>query len=135
MCPSSYRYPRVPGVQMEAPPASAMEHSPFSTDCTAWCTATSDVQWPKTGDRPKAQPPHGVKHHYAPLAIIGNDELVDCRRPFDFRALERRVGELQAEVDNLKGRVGALERNQLILLILDGAIIVFLILALILLYT
>ena len=28
---------------METPPASAMEHSPLSSACTAWCTATSEV--------------------------------------------------------------------------------------------
>ena len=37
-------------------------------------TATSDVLWPRKsaagGDVAKAQPPNGVAHHYAPLAII-----------------------------------------------------------------
>jgi hypothetical protein len=41
-------------------------------------TATGDVEWPmeedgKGGLVPVAQPPHGVEHHYAPLAIITVD--------------------------------------------------------------
>ncbi len=54
-------------------------------------TATGDVEWPQekgaTGAPiPAARPPHGVKHHYAPLAIItlnGGGRVtvkVDCRR-------------------------------------------------------
>lgn len=51
-------------------------------------TATGDVEWPRkrNGNKlvPEAQVPHGVAHHYAPLAIIsGNPEKVtvyDCRR-------------------------------------------------------
>ncbi len=37
-------------------------------------TATGDVEWPgnETG-KPEALAPHGVKHHYAPLAIIDSD--------------------------------------------------------------
>jgi hypothetical protein len=39
-------------------------------------TATGDVEWPKIKDAqnklvPDVRPPHGVEHHYAPLAIIG----------------------------------------------------------------
>jgi hypothetical protein len=34
-------------------------------------TATGDVVWPSEGDKPKALPPRGVRHHYAPLGIIG----------------------------------------------------------------
>jgi len=33
-------------------------------------TATGDVEWPGPVDKPDAIPPHGVEHHYAPLAII-----------------------------------------------------------------
>ena len=64
-------------------------------------TATGDVEWPKERDEdgelkrdaeknpiPKALPPHGVEHHYAPLAIIsvgdgGVKEETDCRRRFE----------------------------------------------------
>jgi len=51
-------------------------------------TATGDVEWPKDDkDQPEAQPPHGIEHHYAPLAVVvsaGNDENnpVDCRYRF-----------------------------------------------------
>lgn len=49
-------------------------------------TATGDVEWPGTKDAPKPREPHGVTHHYAPLAIIEvTDGLLtvqtpDCRR-------------------------------------------------------
>jgi hypothetical protein len=53
-------------------------------------TATGDVEWPGTVEAPAARPPHGVIHHYAPLAIINvaNDGTVtvgtnECRRSFD----------------------------------------------------
>ena len=32
--------------------------------------ATGDVEWPGAEGNPEALPPHGVEHHYAPLAII-----------------------------------------------------------------
>lgn len=53
-------------------------------------TATGDVEWPGPKDDPKACEPHGITHHYAPLAIITvTDEGVqvanngDCRNCFD----------------------------------------------------
>jgi len=64
-------------------------------------TATGDVEWPKEKDDqgnpkkdnqgnliPEAVPPHGVEHHYAPLAIISVSgepvEVVkDCRYQFE----------------------------------------------------
>jgi hypothetical protein len=36
-------------------------------------TAIGDILWPRTADvqrLPLSQPPHGVEHHYAPLAIV-----------------------------------------------------------------
>lgn len=33
-------------------------------------TATGDVEWPGPVGQPEAVPPHGVEHHYAPLAIL-----------------------------------------------------------------
>jgi hypothetical protein len=32
-------------------------------------TATGDVEWPGPPEDPEAVPPHGVEHHYAPLAL------------------------------------------------------------------
>lgn len=52
-------------------------------------TAIGDVLWPGPAGNPEAQPPHGVEHHYAPLAIIqvNNDGVTtvenDCRRVFE----------------------------------------------------
>ncbi|HEY9735530.1 MAG TPA: DUF6519 domain-containing protein [Trichocoleus sp.] len=55
-------------------------------------TATGDVEWPQEpqGSKliPQALPPHGVKHYYAPLAMVTanaqNTEIValDCRYQF-----------------------------------------------------
>jgi hypothetical protein len=49
-------------------------------------TATGDVEWPKLDDKTVALPPHGIQHHYAPLAVITNDgtniKVLDCRRQF-----------------------------------------------------
>jgi hypothetical protein len=36
-------------------------------------TATGDVEWPGPVGQPEAVPPHGVEHHYAPLAILVAD--------------------------------------------------------------
>jgi hypothetical protein len=36
-------------------------------------TATGDVEWPGPIENPQAWPPHGIEHHYAPLAMISFD--------------------------------------------------------------
>ena len=47
-------------------------------------TATGDLDWPEDEGRPRALPPHGVQHHYAPLAIVaGGYQQGDCRCRFD----------------------------------------------------
>ncbi len=46
-------------------------------------TATGDVLWPKLGNVPTAVPPHGVTHHYAPLALIRDGRISDARWTFD----------------------------------------------------
>ena len=38
-------------------------------------TVIGDVEWPGPADSPKAIPPHGVEHHYAPLASISVDAI------------------------------------------------------------
>jgi hypothetical protein len=58
-------------------------------------TETGDVEWlPETDDqgevildsngnpRPGSLPPHGVTHHYAPLAIVLGAEIIDVRNVF-----------------------------------------------------
>ncbi len=50
-------------------------------------TATGDVEWPGPVGNPVPLPPHGVEHHYAPLARIKVDAvgvtlLADLRRKF-----------------------------------------------------
>jgi len=50
-------------------------------------TATGDVEWPQKHGKPHAISPHGIEHHYAPLAIVkfeGNvfSNQADCRYQF-----------------------------------------------------
>ena len=54
-------------------------------------TATADVEWPGPAQDPAALAPHGVAHHYAPLAILltQNRRLTiaaDCRFTFELLA-------------------------------------------------
>jgi len=47
--------------------------------------ATQDIEWPRDdGGNPLSEPPRGVEHHYAPLAIVAPDSgnPVDLRRKF-----------------------------------------------------
>jgi hypothetical protein len=50
--------------------------------------ATGDIEWPREGEEPNACSPHGVYHHYAPLAIFlkttdsGDKEVIKCRNCF-----------------------------------------------------
>ena len=37
--------------------------------------ATGDVEWQKDGNKPRAVAPHGVTHHYAPLAALKANKL------------------------------------------------------------
>ncbi|WNN91871.1 DUF6519 domain-containing protein [Gloeocapsopsis dulcis] len=55
-------------------------------------TATGDVEWPGSADHPEALPPHGIEHHYAPLAIIslnadGNVTVEDGNLQRQFKPL------------------------------------------------
>lgn len=55
-------------------------------------TATGDVEWPGPLNAPEALPPHGVEHHYAPLAritVAANSVTVvaDLRRKFNSLAI------------------------------------------------
>jgi hypothetical protein len=46
-------------------------------------TATGDVIWPQQNGKPLPRPPHGVEHHYAPLALVtAFDTVLDLRNPF-----------------------------------------------------
>jgi len=53
--------------------------------------ATHDVEWPGTSADPEAIPPHGVPHHYAPVAIISKVNktfrVMDCRLKFGARPI------------------------------------------------
>lgn len=53
-------------------------------------TATGEVEWPSSEDNPLSVPPHGIEHHYAPLAVISvgadgtilEENIDDCRCTF-----------------------------------------------------
>jgi hypothetical protein len=51
-------------------------------------TATGDVIWPQVDGKPRAEPPRGIEHHYAPLGIVTFDKdgavgvSGDCRLKF-----------------------------------------------------
>jgi hypothetical protein len=95
------------GVQIRFQPANpaddeqANEYIPGDYWLIPARTATGDVEWPKVIDSqghpqtdaqgniiPVALPPHGVKHYYAPLAVIsvgagGVSVEADCRASFE----------------------------------------------------
>jgi hypothetical protein len=68
-------------------------------------TATGDIEWRQEGGNPAALPPHGVRHYYAPLAVVtaaagsggrgkrgdaaAADQIEDCR--FKFVSLSKPV--------------------------------------------
>jgi hypothetical protein len=75
------------GIQIEFQAAIGKEKAIYRTG-DYWLiparTATGDVEWPGPVDQPESLPPHGVEHHYAPLAIISNGTPQDCRRMFKY---------------------------------------------------
>jgi hypothetical protein len=48
-------------------------------------TATGDVLWPRREGEPVAREPRGVRHHYAPLAIISFNRKGDLETQSDCR--------------------------------------------------
>jgi hypothetical protein len=82
------------GVQIQFPPASDQTPHQYRTG-DYWLiparTTTGDVEWPGPAGNPEARSPHGVEHHFAPLATIlvrsagePNGLVVsDCRCIFD----------------------------------------------------
>jgi hypothetical protein len=87
------------GIQIQFIPSGASDPNQYRTG-DYWLiparTATGNIEWPAVRDAqgkliPATQPPHGVKHHYAPLWIItvaadgsvtANDPADDLRRKF-----------------------------------------------------
>ena len=54
--------------------------------------ATGDVEWPGAEGKPEAIPPHGIEHHYAPLAILDNKQGQGAT-PIDLRSEFQPLGE------------------------------------------
>ena len=79
-------------IQFQPPQGGAPSHQYRADDY--WLIpariATGDVEWPGPEGMPDTLPPHGVEHHYAPLAIIVTvkdgkasiDAKDDLRKPF-----------------------------------------------------
>jgi Family of unknown function (DUF6519) len=98
--------------------------------------AEHGIEWPQEGDHPQALPPHGIAHHYAPLALLQFEKGEWCRTADgaarfdmlpelgarlgrDVARLEARLGELEAQlgervadVARLAERVTVLEERQ-----------------------
>jgi hypothetical protein len=71
------------GVEVQFAPLTAGAGAAYRTG-DHWLiptrTATGDVQWPKDGDTPRALSPHGIQHHYAPLARITAGAIAETYR-------------------------------------------------------
>ena len=50
-------------------------------------TATGDIEWPQHGDTHEALPPHGPRHHFAPIAYVAlnNGKLTNANQITDLR--------------------------------------------------
>jgi hypothetical protein len=89
------------GIQIQFMPAKTGEAHHYRTG-DYWLiparVATGDIEWPLELDpegkpdldlqrkvKPIPQPPYGIRHHYAPLAILNKEGKVDadCRSKFD----------------------------------------------------
>jgi len=75
------------GIRVQFQPSAAGDQAIYRTG-DYWLiparTATGDVEWPRDDKQdPKPLPPHGVEHHYAPLATITTaDQPIDLRHRF-----------------------------------------------------
>jgi hypothetical protein len=57
-------------------------------------TETGDVEWPGPSKNPQALPPHGVEHHYAPLALVFSDTSPGRTATFGVTDLRHRFAPL-----------------------------------------
>lgn len=66
--------------------------------CDYWLiparTALGDIVRSNNDDVPGANPPHGVEHHLAPLALLTFADDGDCEVLFDFRREYRTLTEI-----------------------------------------
>jgi hypothetical protein len=85
------------GIQISFQPAPESHPAQLYRSGDFWLiparTATGDIEWPvepgKPGEphRPKARPPYGVRHRFAPLALLlVDDKLVNLRKSFKLLA-------------------------------------------------
>jgi hypothetical protein len=49
---------------------------------TAISQETGTIEWPMSGTTPQPLPPHGIVHHFAPLAELRSGAIEDCRPIF-----------------------------------------------------
>jgi hypothetical protein len=80
------------GIRIQFQPGSG-ELAPYYRTGDYWLlparVATGDIEWPRDRGEPLAVPPHGINHHYAPLALVtitngkpDPGETVDLRHKF-----------------------------------------------------
>jgi hypothetical protein len=84
------------GIQIQFQPPAAGASATQYRSGDYWLiparVATGNIEWPQQTDSqgkpaPAALPPHGVEHHYAPLAVIsGAGAVADLRRTYDWLA-------------------------------------------------
>jgi hypothetical protein len=79
------------GIEIQFQPVSASPPHTYSTG-DYWLiparVATAGIEWPSAGGQPQELPPHGIDHHFAPLAVISLDPagVVNVKQP-DCRAI------------------------------------------------
>ncbi|HJU73365.1 MAG TPA: DUF6519 domain-containing protein, partial [Gemmatimonadaceae bacterium] len=78
------------GVRVQFVPATAPAVHVYQTG-GYWLiparTALADVVWHRDGGAPVLEPPRGIDHHFAPLAIVAVDGAGKVERLFDLRRL------------------------------------------------
>lgn len=86
---SSRWIPIEDGIEVQFQPPGASPPSPRYRAGDYWLVparvATGDIEWPQDSPgQPAAQPPAGIVHSYAPLAVITHSDppLTDCRCTF-----------------------------------------------------
>lgn len=80
------------GIQIQFPECNAL----FQTG-DYWLiparTVTGNIEWPEDAGVPKAMLPHGIIHHYAPLAMIDVDDCGVISKLMDLRRILRKIWE------------------------------------------
>lgn len=86
------RLPLENGIQIEFPECDGKFYQTGDYWLIPARTETGNIEWPKDeADKPKAMLPHGVIHHYAPLAIIKVDDCEGVELHWDLRQKMKKI--------------------------------------------